>query len=194
LDGTTDITRTTCLGKPSEEQKENFTRILTGVIDLTTTSFPRGTAGRQLDTIARIPLWKKGLNFGHGIGHGIGTYLNVHEGPHAISYYRCIGIALEPGMITTIEPGFYKENEYGIRTENVALVVKDEEKSSKDSEFFKFETLTLCPIDLKLIEKELMTEAEATWLNSYHKKVFETLSPLLNKEEANWLKVATMEI
>jgi len=194
LDGTTDITRTLCLGSPTEEQKDSFTRVLKGMIDLLTTSFPQGTVGKQLDTIARMPLWEKGLNYGHGTGHGIGTYLNVHEGPHSISYYRCIGIGLEPGMITTIEPGYYKENEFGIRIENVALVVKDEEKSSEELSFYKFENLTLCPIDLRLVKKKLLSKREINWLNNYHKKVYETLSPILDRPESDWLKKATEKI
>jgi len=194
LDGTTDITRTLYLGSPKEEQKDNFTRVLKGIIDLLTTSFPEGTSGKQLDTIARLPLWEKGLNYGHGTGHGIGTYLCVHEGPQAISYYRCIGIGLELGMITTIEPGYYKENQYGLRIENVALVVKDEEKSKKDFVFYKFENLTLCPIDLCLIKKELLSKGEIDWLNNYHKKVYKTLAPLLDKPEVDWLKKATKEL
>jgi Xaa-Pro aminopeptidase len=193
-DGTTDITRTVTLGNPSEEQKERFTRVLKGLIDLLTTSFPQGTVGKQLDTIARMSLWEKGLNYGHGTGHGIGTFLNVHEGPQAISYYRCIGVALEPGMITTIEPGYYKENEYGLRVENVALVVKDEKRSSDETTFFTFENLTLCPIDTRLVKKELLTPKETEWLNDYHKKIYKTLSPLLDRTEAAWLKHATQEI
>ncbi len=194
LDGTTDITRTIALGTPTEEQKDRFTRVLKGLIDLLTTSFPQGTVGKQLDTIARIPLWKTGLNYGHGTGHGIGTFLNVHEGPQAISYYRCTGVALEPGMLTTVEPGFYKENEFGLRVENVAVVVKDEEKSDGEFTFFKFENLTLCPIDRQLVNKELLTQDEIDWLNSYHKKVFKTLSPLLDEPEAEWLKQETTQI
>lgn len=191
LDGTTDITRTVALGRPTEEQKILFTRVLKGLINLSMLSFPLGTAGKQLDTVAREPLWEIGLNYGHGTGHGVGTFLNVHEGPQAISYYRCIGIALEPGMITTIEPGYYKENEYGIRLENMVFVVKDEEKSSRDFTFYRFETLTLCPIDLRLVQKSLLTEKEIEWLNSYHQKVYDTLSPLVEREEREWLKKAT---
>ncbi len=194
LDGTTDITRTVTLSKPTEEQKDRFTRVLKGLIDLLTTSFPQGTVGKQLDTIARMSLWEKGLNYGHGTGHGIGTFLNVHEGPQAISYYRCIGIALDPGMITTIEPGYYKENEYGVRVENVALVVKDEKRSSDETAFFTFDNLTLCPIDIRLVNKELLTQKEINWLNDYHLKVYKTLAPLLNKTEADWLKEATKKI
>jgi Xaa-Pro aminopeptidase len=194
LDGTTDITRTVTLGNPTEEQKDRFTRVLKGLIDLLTTSFPQGTVGKQLDTIARMSLWEKGLNYGHGTGHGIGTFLNVHEGPQAISYYRCIGIALEPGMITTIEPGYYKENEYGLRVENVAFVIKDDKKSTDEASFYTFENLTLCPIDTCLVKKELLTEREINWLNDYHQKVYKTLSPLLDRTEAGWLKEATKKI
>jgi len=158
------------------------------------TSFPQGTAGRQLDTIARLPLWKNGQNYGHGTGHGIGTYLNVHEGPHAISPHRCIGVELEPGMITTIEPGVYLEDQFGIRLENVVLVVKDEKNSTEDSTFYTFETLTLCPIDLNLVKREILLPEEVTWLNIYHKKVYKMLASLLNKEEIEWLDKATRPI
>lgn len=194
LDGTTDITRTITLGTPTEEQKNNFTRILKGMINLSLTSFPQGTAGKQLDTIARLSLWEIGLNYGHGTGHGVGTYLNVHEGPQAISHYRCIGIGLEPGMVTTIEPGYYRENEYGLRVENMVVVVKDEERSSRDFTFHTFETLTLCPVDLRLVKKELLTEKEIKWLNNYHKRVYEFLYLLLDKPEVEWLKKATRVI
>jgi len=194
LDGTTDITRTVTLGNPTEEQKDRFTRILKGLIDLLTTSFPQGTVGKQLDTIARMPLWEKGLNYGHGTGHGIGTFLNVHEGPQAISYYRCIGVALEPGMITTIEPGYYKEKEYGLRVENVALVVKDEKRSSHEMPFFTFENLTLCPIDTRLVKKEILTQKEIDWLNDYHQNAYKTLAPLLDRTETAWLKEASKKI
>lgn len=193
-DGTTDITRTAALEKPTQVQKNHFTRVLKGLINLSMTSFPQGTAGKQLDTISREPLWEIGLNYGHGTGHGVGSFLNVHEGPQAISYYRCIGIGLEPGMITTIEPGYYKESKYGIRIENMALVVKDEKKSGSEFTFYTFETLTLCPIDLNLVKKEIMTEAEINWLNDYHEKVYETLGPLLDRPEAEWLKEATRAI
>ena len=193
-DGTTDITRTITLGNPTEKQKDHFTRVLKGLIDLSLTSFPQGTVGKQLDTIAREALWKIGLNYMHGTGHGVGSFLNVHEGPQAISYYRCIGIGLEPGMITTIEPGYYKENEHGMRVENIVVVVNDEERSSEDFTFYKFETLTLCPIDLRLANKEIMTEEEIKWLNDYHQKVYDKLSPLLDKPELDWLKEVTIGI
>ena len=193
-DATTDITRTIGLGRPRQQHKECFTRVLKGLIALTMTSFPQGTAGRQLDTIARLALWRNGQNYGHGTGHGIGTYLNVHEGPHAISPQRCVGVALEPGMITTIEPGIYLENQFGVRLENVALVAKDEKNSKGETSFYKFETLTLCPIDLNLVTKGMLKQEEIDWLNAYHKKVRKTLSPHLNKREKEWLKKATLSI
>jgi Xaa-Pro aminopeptidase len=193
-DATTDITRTICLGRPRTQQKECFTRVLKGLITLSMTSFPQGTQGRQLDTIARLPLWKNGQNYGHGTGHGIGTFLNVHEGPHAISPQRCVGVALEPGMITTIEPGIYLENLFGIRLENVVLVVKDEKNSTQNSTFYKFETLTLCPIDLNLVRTDVLQQEEIDWLNAYHNKVRKMLFPLLNREEKEWLDKATQPI
>ncbi len=194
LDGTTDITRTLALGEPGIEQKDRFTRVLQGHIRLAMTRFPRGTAGNQLDTIARKPLWDLGLNYGHGTGHGIGSYLNVHEGPQAISYYRGIGVALEPGMVISNEPGYYKAGEYGIRIENLILTVKDEHISPEFSQFYTFETITLCPIDPKLVDKSLLTTAEIEWLNSYHNEVYKNLSPQLNKEEKEWLREATRAI
>jgi Xaa-Pro aminopeptidase len=193
-DATTDITRTICLGRPRTQHKEYFTRVLKGLISLSMISFPQSTAGRQLDTIARLPLWKNGQNYGHGTGHGIGTYLNVHEGPHAISPHRCIGVELEPGMITTIEPGIYLDDQFGIRLENVVLVVEDEKNSTEDSTFYKFETLTLCPIDLNLVKKGMLKLEEIDWLNTYHKKVRKRLTPLLNKGEKEWLEKATQPI
>ncbi len=194
LDGTTDITRTVALGTPTPEQKDRFTRVLKGHLLLAMTRFPRGTAGNQLDTIARKPLWDIGLNYGHGTGHGIGSYLNVHEGPHAISYYRGIGVALEPGMVISNEPGYYKSGEYGIRTENLIVTRRDEEMSSGEFEFYGFETVTLCPIDTGLIDKSLLSEAEIRFLNDYHREVREKLSVYLNGSEKAWLAQATEAI
>jgi Xaa-Pro aminopeptidase len=190
LDGTTDITRTLALGKPTAEQKDRFTRVLKGHIRLAMSGFPDGTAGNQLDTIARMPLWDIGLNFGHGTGHGIGAYLNVHEGPQAISYYRGIGVSLVPGMIISNEPGFYKTGQYGIRTENLILVTAGQTGSS----FQGFETITLCPIDRTLIDASFLDERERQWLNSYHKKVKESLSPLLESQEKEWLQQETQPL
>ena len=194
LDATTDITRTVALGKPTDEQRDRFTRVLKGVIALSTVSFPQGTSGPQLDILARKALWEKGLNYGHGTGHGIGAYLNVHEGPQSIAPARGFGIALEPGMILSVEPGFYKEEQYGLRVENLVLVVRDEAKSTPSAPFYTFETLTLCPIDVRLVKRELLAEAELRWLNSYHQRVRKILTPLLDTSEAAWLAKATRKI
>lgn len=193
-DGTTDITRTIAIGKPTDEEKDRFTRVLKGHIDLALTSFPRGTVGKQLDTIARKPLWDIRLNYGHGTGHGVGSFLSVHEAPPAISFYRCRGIPLEIGMVSSNEPGYYKAEKFGIRIENMIFVIKDNKHSPDKLEFYKFENLTLCPIDLKLIELELLTKIEIDYLNNYHKKVFKTISPYLNPEEKKWLKNSTKPI
>ncbi len=190
LDGTTDITRTVTLGRPTAEQKDRFTRVLKGHIDLALAKFPRGTQGIQLDTIARKALWDIEENYGHGTGHGVGSYLGVHEGPQAISYYRGFGVALEPGMILSNEPGFYKEGEYGIRIETLVQVVE----CTDNTNFLAFKTATLCPIDLKLVDKSLLTEAEIDYLNAYHKRVRETLLPLLDEKEQQWLIANTEAI
>jgi Xaa-Pro aminopeptidase len=194
LDGTTDITRTIALGEPNDEQKDRFTRIMKGHIALSMVSFPQGTQGIQLDTLARRPLWDIGLNYGHGTGHGVGAFLNVHEGPQGISYYRGIGVPLELGMVCSNEPGFYKAGEYGMRIETLISVVKDEEKSSEDFTFYKFDTMTLCPIDTKLIDKSLLTEEEIEYINIYHKRVHEELSPKLRGKAKEWLAAATEPI
>ncbi len=191
LDGTTDITRTIALGKPSAEQKDRYTRVLKGHIALAMASFPQGTQGIQLDTLARKPLWEIGLNYGHGTGHGVGVFLGVHEGPQGISYYRGIGVPLELGMICSNEPGFYQPGEYGIRIETLINVVKDQEKSSEEFEFYKFETATLCPIDQNLVDKSLLTADEIGYFNAYHKRVLETLAPFLEGVELSWLKKMT---
>jgi len=194
LDGTTDITRTIALGEPTAEQKDRFTRVLKGHIDLAMTSFPRGTQGIQLDTIARKPLWDIGLNYGHGTGHGVGAFLGVHEGPQGISYYRGIGVPLELNMICSNEPGFYKAGEYGIRIETLIHVVRDDRKSNDEFEFYKFETATLCPIDLKLVDTTLLSKEEIDYLNNYHERTFEALSPYLEGDELDWLDKHTKEI
>jgi Xaa-Pro aminopeptidase len=194
LEATTDITRTVALGRPTAEQRDRFTRVLKGMIALSVISFPRGTSGPQLDVLARKALWDKGLNYGHGTGHGIGAYLNVHEGPQAISPARGIGVGLEPGMILSNEPAFYKEGQYGIRIENLLLVVRDSVRSTPGSPFYCFETLTLCPIDLRLVKRELLTEGEIRWLNAYHRRVRNELTSLLRRAESAWLKKATRSI
>jgi Xaa-Pro aminopeptidase len=194
LDGTTDITRTIALGAVTKEQKDNFTRVLKGHIQLAMTRFPKGTRGEQLDTLARKYLWDVGLNYGHGTGHGVGYYLNVHEGPHSITYNRCSSVDLKPGMVVTNEPGYYKTDHYGIRIESILLIVKDEKYSSSDGEFYTFEILTLCPIDRKLIDKALLTQKEIDFLNSYHEKVFTNLAPYVKDFAHIWLQNATREI
>lgn len=196
LDGTTDITRTIAIGQPMQEQRENFTRVLKGHIQLAMTRFPKGTVGKQLDTIARKYLWDVGLNYGHGTGHGVGHYLNVHEGPQVLTYSRCTETPLEPGMIVSNEPGYYKHGHYGIRIESLVLTVKDDNLSSyENSPFYAFETLTLCPIDQALIDKGLMTKQEIDFLNAYHMKVRQTLLPLLDDEQTRaWLEKATQPV
>jgi Xaa-Pro aminopeptidase len=194
LDGTTDITRTVAMSAPTDEQKDRFTRVLKGVIASTRQPFPEGTAGRQIDALGRTALWDAGLNFLHGVGHGVGSYLGVHEGPQAISFYRCTGVALEPGMICSIEPGYYKEGEFGIRTENLVVVREAPDLAVDGINFRRFETLTLCPIDLALVDRNLLDTAEIAWLNDYHRTVRETLIPLLEADEAAWLADATAEL
>ncbi len=190
-EGTTDITRTVHLGTPSDQQKIDYTMVLKGNIALDTTKFPEGTRGVHLDILARKALWSQGLNYGHGTGHGVGCFLNVHEGPQAIRP-NDNGVALAEGMITSNEPGLYREGDYGIRIENLILTKK--EITTEFGTFLGFETLTLCPIDTKPIEKSLLTHEEIDWLNNYHQKVYDQLSPLLNEELKNWLKEKTKAI
>ena len=191
LDGTTDITRTIALGEPTTEQQENFTRVLKGHIDLAQCSFPEGTQGIQLDAIARKPLWDHGLDYGHGTGHGIGSYLNVHEGPHAISQARGVLVKLQPGMFCSNEPGYYKAGEYGIRIENIVYIARDEDKSSAGQVFYKFKTISLCPIDLRLVKKTMLSPGQLAFLNAYHQVVRQQLSPFLDTVQQNWLDQAT---
>ena len=187
-DGTTDITRTFALGKPTSEQKKHFTLVLKGHIAIASLVFPKGTKGIQLDAFARHALWQHRLNYGHGTGHGVGFFLNVHEGPQGFATSISRGnAAFEPGMVTSNEPGFYKTGAYGIRIENLVLCVEVEQNDF--GTFYKFEDLTLFPIDKKLIDKDLLNQQELDWLNNYHQKVWEGLSPLLKDEqELAWLK------
>ena len=191
LEGTTDITRTIHLGTPTQQQKIDFTLVLKGNIALSTTCFPKGTRGVHLDILARKALWSQGLNYGHGTGHGVGCFLNVHEGPQSIRP-NDNGVSIEKAMITSNEPGIYRTNEYGIRIENLILTV--ESNHTEFGEFLKFETLTLCPIDLKSIETSLLTHEEKKWLNNYHRNVFEKISPYLNEDLKQWLTQQTKEI
>ncbi|MGA1793429.1 MAG: aminopeptidase P family protein [Thermoplasmatota archaeon] len=193
LNGTTDITRTIAMGEPGDEEKEMFTRVLQGHIQIAMLRFPVGFSGKQLDAFARKALWDIGKNYNHGTGHGIGHYLNVHEGPMGITP-RDIGVPLKAGNVLSNEPGYYKADEYGIRTENLIVVQEDEEFSSEEFKFLKFETLTMCPIDLNLVEPSLMTVKEREWLNDYHRTVYEKLSPHLSDEEKEWLKNETRPI
>jgi Xaa-Pro aminopeptidase len=189
LDGTTDITRTVVIGEPTAEMKDRFTRVLKGHIALGTAKFPRGTTGSQLDSLARRPLWDAGLDFDHGTGHGVGSYLSVHEGPQRISKMPN-RVALEPGMILSNEPGYYKDGEYGIRIENLVVVQPVEGNPN----MLQFETITFAPIDLALVDTSIMTRAEIDWLNAYHAKVLDILLPQVDVATAGWLKTATRQI
>ena len=190
-DGTTDITRTIALGPVSEAQRTDYTLVLKGFIALSKAEFPEGTCGTQLDVLARQFMWKAGINYGHGTGHGVGHFLNVHEGPHQIRMNH-IPAPLLPGMTITNEPGIYRAGQYGVRTENTMLIVPSQ--TTEFGEFYKFEPLTLCPIDKKPIRPDMMTPEEKAWLNAYHRKVYQELAPLLNPEEQKWLEGATAPI
>ncbi|MBQ6300981.1 MAG: aminopeptidase P family protein [Bacteroidales bacterium] len=191
LFGTTDITRTIPLGPCSQLEKEDYTLVLKGHIDLAKAVFPSGTAGCQIDALAREPLWASKRNFGHGTGHGVGFYLNVHEGPQDIrqNFNRQ---PLVPGMITSNEPGIYREGKYGIRHENLVLCVDDGRNDF--GQWCRFETLTLCHLDTSIVIKELLDASEIDWLNAYNAKVFQTLSPRLPSEIAQWLRNKTLPI
>jgi Xaa-Pro aminopeptidase len=192
LDGTTDITRTVAIGKPSREMQERFTLVLKGHIAIATARFPKGTRGVDLDPFARRALWEAGLDFDHGTGHGVGSYLSVHEGPQSISKRGMV--PLEPGMMISNEPGYYKEGAYGIRIENLVLVTEPEKISGGDREMMGFETLTLAPFDRRLVRPELLTGPELAWLNSYHARVAELIGPELGPTDRAWLEAATARI
>ena len=191
LDGTTDITRTVALGKVSKQAKRDYTLVLKGHIQLGTAKFPVNTRGSQLDVLARKSLWDKGLSYGHGTGHGIGHFLNVHEGPQNIRMDEN-PITLVPGMIISNEPGLYRTGEYGIRIENLVHVIPAEK--TEFGQFYQFETLTLCYIDTKLVDRDILSKKERKWLNNYHKWVYKTLSPYLSEKERKWLGKKTEEI
>lgn len=192
LDGTTDITRTVAIGTPTEEQKDHFTRVLKGHIALAQARFPKGRTGAHLDTLARKSLWDVGLDYEHGTGHGVGSYLGVHEGPQSISPLG-YGTPLKPGMILSNEPGYYKTGEYGIRIENL-VIVRNSEYEEEERPMLTFETITLVPIDTRLVNAHMMSAAEITWLNIYHAKVREKISPMLSGKEKAWLLNATESI
>ena len=184
LEGTTDITRTVALGTPTVKQKIDFTLVLKGHIALATAKFPSGTRGSQLDILARKAMWDLGINYGHGTGHGVGHFLNVHEGPQNIRMDEN-PISLQEGMFMSNEPGLYRTNQYGIRTENLIHVIKAEK--TEFGEFLKFETVTLFPIDKELIDVEMMSDEDIDWLNNYHKRVYDSLAQKLDENEREWL-------
>lgn len=187
-DGTTDITRTLAVGRPTAEMRDRFTRVLKGHIAIARAVFPKGTSGAQIDALARLPLWQAGLDFDHGTGHGVGSYLSVHEGPQRIS--KLGATALEPGMILSNEPGYYKTGAWGIRIENL-VVVTPLQIPGGERDMFGFESLTLAPIDLALVEPKLLTREETDWLNAYHARVRNELSPLVDAPTKRWLRAAT---
>ena len=191
-DGTTDITRTVAIGTPSPEMRDRFTRVLKGHIALAMARFPAGTTGSQLDALARYALWQAGLDYDHGTGHGVGAYLSVHEGPHRISK-MANNVALQPGMIVSNEPGYYKTDAYGIRIENL-VAVREAKIDGADRRYLEFETLTLAPIDLACIEPGLLTDAERQWLNDYHRRVREMVGPDVDDATREWLADATRAI
>jgi Xaa-Pro aminopeptidase len=191
LDGTTDVTRTVVVGRASKQLRDHFTRVLKGHIAISRAVFPRGVSGSQLDGFARRYLWEAGLDFDHGVGHGVGAYLSVHEGPQRISKFG--SVPLEPGMILSNEPGYYRAGEYGIRLENL-IVVEPREIRGGEREMRAFEPITLAPFDLNCIEPSMLSEEEAAWLDAYHATVRKTLSPLLDAKTRRWLRQATRKV
>ena len=188
LDGTTDITRTIVLGPLTEEEKKDYTLVLKGHLQLQNAQFPAGTCGTQLDVLARIAMWKAGINYLHGTGHGVGQFLSVHEGPHQVRMNH-MPTLLEPGMTLTDEPGIYKAGRHGIRIENTLVIVPAQE--SEFGTFYKFEPLTLCPIDKEAILIDMLNDEELNWFNEYHQMVYNRLKPFLNEQEQAWLEEAT---
>ncbi|GIK81498.1 MAG: aminopeptidase P family protein [Pseudorhodoplanes sp.] len=188
-DGTTDITRTLAVGAPQADMRTHFTLVLKGHIAIARAVFPDGTSGAQLDTLARQYLWARGLDYDHGTGHGVGSYLSVHEGPARIS--KLGSATLRRGMILSNEPGYYRTGAYGIRIENLVLVTAAEPVAGAEKTLNAFETLTLVPIDRRLVEPALLTDGEIAWLDGYHARVAETLAPLVDKEGRGWLENAT---
>ncbi|WP_363346543.1 aminopeptidase P family protein [Methylocystis echinoides] len=191
LDGTTDVTRTVVVGRASRQLKDHFTRVLKGHIAIARAVFPKGASGAQLDAFARRPLWEAGLDFDHGVGHGVGAYLSVHEGPQRIS--KLGTTPLQPGMILSNEPGYYRAGEYGIRLENL-VIVETREIAGAERDMYGFETITLAPFDLNCVDARLMSAEEIAWLNAYHAHVRKTLSPLVDARTRRWLREATRAI
>ncbi len=197
LDGTTDITRTVVVGEPTDEMRDRFTRVLKGHIAVATAIFPKGTRGTQLDSFARRPLWEAGLDYAHGTGHGVGSFLSVHEGPQRISPAGSAQAGgdepLRAGMILSNEPGYYKTGEYGIRIENLVLVVEHPVEGA-EKETLRFETLTFAPIERRLIKKDMLSPSELEWLNAYHAQVLEKIGPRLEGDDLAWLERACAPI
>ena len=191
-DGTTDITRTIVIGQPTREMRERYTLVLKGHIAIATLRFPKGTTGAHIDAFARKALWDHGLDYDHGTGHGVGSYLSVHEGPQSIS--KAGHTAIEPGMIISNEPGYYKTNAYGIRLENLVLVRTPEAVGGGERAMMSFETLTLAPFDRRLIETALLTDNEVAWLDAYHARVLKVIGPHLDTEDRDWLQKATAKL
>jgi len=189
--GTTDITRTIPMGNNTEEERTDYTLVLKGMIDGCKTRFPKGTCGYQIDAITRKSLWDYAINYGHGTGHGVGYFLNVHEGPQVLNP-TATPVALELGMITSVEPGIYRPGKHGVRIENLVNTIKD--VTNEFNEFYAFECLTIAPISTKIVRKELLEQNQIDWLNGYNALVFEKLSPFLTEEEAKWLAEETKGI
>jgi Xaa-Pro aminopeptidase len=194
LGGTTDITRVVAIGTVNDAQKRDFTLVLKGMIQLTLAHFPRGTKSPLLDSLARAPIWAAGIDYGHGTGHGVGYFLNVHEGPQSISPHSPTDphTAMEPGMVTSNEPGIYRPGQWGVRIENLLLNMPAD--ATAFGEFLRFETLTLCPIDTRCIDRSLLRDDERAWLNAYHAEVRDRLSPLVSGKAQQWLLTATVAI
>ncbi|WP_076541127.1 aminopeptidase P family protein [Shewanella sp. UCD-KL21] len=193
LDGTTDVTRTIAIGDVTAEQQKMVTLVLKGHIALDQAKFPKGTSGQQLDGFARQYLWQHGFDYDHGTGHGVGHFLSVHEGPQRIGK-NVNGVPLLPGMVLSNEPGYYRANEFGIRIENLVAVIPSPSLVNAEREMLEFDALTLIPIDKRLIDKSLLTQAEIDWLNRYHQKVFATLSTMLTGDDLAWLTKVTTEL
>ena len=194
-EGTTDITRTIAVGPLTEEERHTYTLVLKGHIQLAMAVFPQGCTGENLDILAHLPLWKEGLDYLHGTGHGVGALLSVHEGPNHLSWKsgaRGQSAVFAPGMITSNEPGYYKEGSHGVRLENLVLCVEKEE--TPYGKMLAFETITLCPFDREAIRKEILTEEELSWLNSYHERVWQTYKDVLAPDVAAWLRKETLPL
>ncbi len=190
-DGTTDITRTMAVGEPTAEMRDRYTRVLKGHLAISRAVFPKGTSGAQLDAFARAPLWQAGLDFDHGTGHGVGSYLSVHEGPQRLS--KLGTTPLEPGMILSNEPGYYKEGAYGIRIENL-IIVEERQIPGAERTIYGFETVTWCPYERALIDLSLLDEGELAWINAYHAQVWSNLAPLVEGEAKAWLEQACLPL